>query len=63
MKGKKGLGAIMKAHMEELGHFRTPKDLVFLLSKNLFHGEFWFFRVQKISHKVRIFDCCFNVKF
>lgn len=40
MKGKKALGAIMGGYMEELGHFRTPKDLVFLLPKNVFHVDF-----------------------
>lgn len=42
IQGRRPPYAKMEGHMEELGHFRTPKDLVFLLSKKLFHVNFSF---------------------
>ena len=47
--GRKAIGGNMKAYMKELGHSRTPKDLMFLLSKNTF---MWGFALFQISYKV-----------
>lgn len=42
MQGRRPPYAKMEAHMEELGHFRTPKDLVLLLLKMVVHAKFCF---------------------